>query len=370
MEYFTGQLIFMPAYLLLLYVALRFISGEGGKGFFQSLNDAQSALNGDGNVNLLMATAGLVFQFIIAMVFINIPMIVALQLGGKSTEWAHAAKEKVRGKMKEWGGRYTYSLAASKLADTDIMKTAASKNFIAASALRGLRGTAKNYEENSKKKGEERAKFGESLGYNKSHVNYLDNSIKSLKDNMDEQDRIINDPSSTPAQINIAKDQKKTYQKAIRKIEGRISEEKRSRQDTYSHRLDPRDVDPITGKLKPMSMMQRAMKGKGFVSKYETSASSQIHIKNREADIEDQKKSIDDKKKDQTKLKDDIKRLDDRERRPGGLTGPETIRRDALKNDLYTLLNGDPATGDSGLINMQKEVREMENEVKKFKNLS
>lgn len=100
-DYFIGQLTFMPAYLLLMYVAVRFLSDGGGinEGFFSKLNEAQlkASAGAESNSGFLLSTAGLMFQYIIAFVFINIPLLAAMQMGGVSTKWAGAATNKIKG---------------------------------------------------------------------------------------------------------------------------------------------------------------------------------------------------------------------------------------------------------------------------------
>ncbi|MDP3962458.1 MAG: hypothetical protein Q8Q03_01150 [bacterium] len=103
LDYLIKQCTFMPAYLLLMYVALRLLNGDpnapvgtGGFMAFLSSNTSNADFYGnEGTFNL--SQVGIIIQYVIALLFINAPLIVALQMGGKSVAWANGIKEKVRG---------------------------------------------------------------------------------------------------------------------------------------------------------------------------------------------------------------------------------------------------------------------------------
>ncbi len=376
MDMLTSQLIFMPVYLFLLYIALKLISDENFTKIFNPTLTGGATSDALGAVSI-----GVILQYLIALIFINAPLVMAISYGGKGMKWVpgssgvNAVNEWVGRKVGGFARRNTYGVIASKVADSNVMRTAASKNFIAAGALRGIRGIAGEYNENAKKISEEKSTFGESLGYNKRNVNKIDNDINALKYDIDDLNLVINSPNASPQDIKDAKTRKGVIEKRIREKENEIAEEKRSRQIGYASRLDPRDIDPATGKLKPTSLWQRVKKGGRAPDKKEMLASAQIHIKNTESDIEQLKKSLDDKKKEQDILKGDIKRIDEQERQGRfnsviDLNHPQAKKRDDLKKDLYELLNGHPTTGAPGLIEIQKDIRDKELEVKRYKNIT
>ena len=356
-----GQVVFMPVYLFLLYIALRIISDPSFNKIFNSNLAGASDPGGIGAISI-----GVIIQYTIAIFFINLPLVAAIDLGGKGMKWAPDAGKIGRFMTGGFGkslGRNTYGAAASRVAETNFMKTAASKNFLAAGALKGIRGVAKEYNEAEQKKAEGRAKFGESLGHNKSYVNFHDNRIADLKNEIDEQNLIINSPDSDVGAISAAKTYKKRLETDVKMHERKIAEEKRRRQITYASRLDPRDIDAETGKLKPMSAWQRLKKGKGYVDQNEKLGSAQIHIKNTEAEIEQIKKELEDKKKEQDTHKADIKRIDQREKTNTGITPDEAAERTKIKGDLTKLLQEE--------INpRQQAIRDKELEVKRYKNLT
>ncbi len=100
------QLIFMPVYLLFMYVALRFISTINPKeGFFTALNLAQKDASGVSQYGILLSNVGIIFQYGIALILINIPLLAASQIGGGlSTKWGESAQKWVSGKLRQGAG--------------------------------------------------------------------------------------------------------------------------------------------------------------------------------------------------------------------------------------------------------------------------
>ncbi len=78
-----GQLIFMPVYLLLMYVAMSFITDPGFMSFIQS-----NKPNGGGAATFVYNQVGIVIQYVIAIVFINVPLIAAVKMGAMGTKFA------------------------------------------------------------------------------------------------------------------------------------------------------------------------------------------------------------------------------------------------------------------------------------------
>ena len=157
MSLFVGQLIFMPVYLLLMYVALRVISDPKFNAMFQP------AATSAANAPYAYTWSSIIVQYTIAILFIDAPLAVAISLGGKGMGFVPTGASMSKYLGKSVGGflkRNTYGAVANSVANSDIMNVAASKNIVAAGALRQLRGVAKEYKEYETKKGEEKAAFG------------------------------------------------------------------------------------------------------------------------------------------------------------------------------------------------------------------
>jgi hypothetical protein len=156
-----AELTFMPVYLLLMYVALSFIStiNPGDKGFFAALDVATngSSSSADG---IMPYIVGIILQYTIAFILILIPLITALQMGGISAQWGNNAKKWVGG----WLGKNTTGRAASKLSENSMLKSFASKSTIGELALKGARNVAQDYNKQLDKQVKTRTEFAESLG--------------------------------------------------------------------------------------------------------------------------------------------------------------------------------------------------------------
>lgn len=166
----TGQLLFMPVYLILMYISVRFLTGVNGVGFFNQLDKARE-VNGTAN-NFLLTTVGLILQYTIAYVLLLAPLIGAMQFGGKSMLWGQSAQKWVSGKL--WGGfgsvnqhvigrgamklqeKLSTSSFATRNPNIAIMANGALKNV----ASRELLGSKGGYEKRLKDYSKKREEFG------------------------------------------------------------------------------------------------------------------------------------------------------------------------------------------------------------------
>lgn len=78
-----GQVVFMPVYLFLLYIALRIISDPSFNKIFNANVAGASDPGGIGAISI-----GVIIQYTIAIFFINLPLVAAIDLGGKGMKWA------------------------------------------------------------------------------------------------------------------------------------------------------------------------------------------------------------------------------------------------------------------------------------------
>lgn len=85
------QLLFMPIYLFLMYVALRVITDEGFMSFIQGSDMSDKGA--------LVVLIGIIVQYVIAIIFINIPLIAAIKFGAIGTEFAKGLTSDLKGKI-------------------------------------------------------------------------------------------------------------------------------------------------------------------------------------------------------------------------------------------------------------------------------
>ncbi len=111
----VNQLIFMPVYLLLLYVALRFVSDSSFMSFIQDPKGVTS-----GGV-IGMQHLGVIMQYFIAIVFINLPLIGAVKFGAIGVGFAENMTKGFKERLYAqpgWLGQHTLGRGAKKLSET------------------------------------------------------------------------------------------------------------------------------------------------------------------------------------------------------------------------------------------------------------
>lgn len=133
---FMGQLIFMPVYLFLLYVSLRLISDPT----FTAIFNAKSA---SGDPGFLGSMIGVALQYTIAIIFINAPLLAAIQLGAVGMKWVPSAKD-VSGRVSGFLGRNTLGRAGRALGESyDTM--AANGTFLGSKTIAKYGGKVMRY---------------------------------------------------------------------------------------------------------------------------------------------------------------------------------------------------------------------------------
>lgn len=110
----------MPAYLFLMYVALRLISSPGFKSIF---NQSATGVPAIGEGVFGPTFIGVIIQFIIAFLFINAPLVVALSIGGWGGKWAPDAVSIWKG-IGSWAGRNTAGRAGRRIGESFDQMTA------------------------------------------------------------------------------------------------------------------------------------------------------------------------------------------------------------------------------------------------------
>jgi hypothetical protein len=139
-EMFKAQLIFMPTYLFLMYVALKLISSPGFSAIFnQGSNGAPAAGEGAFGITFI----GVVVQFIVASIFINAPLVAAIAAGASGAKFAEGWTETMNKKLGSVVGRNTAGRIGRSLGsgfDNMAAKAESSNNRI----VRGASSVLKN----------------------------------------------------------------------------------------------------------------------------------------------------------------------------------------------------------------------------------
>lgn len=183
LKIFKGQLIFMPAYLFLMYIALRLISSPGFSAIFNQNATGVAAPN-EGAFGPTFV--GVIIQYIIALFFINAPLLMAIKMGASGAGWAPDMNS-VTGWFKKgaqgsagatW--RNTGSRIASRVAQSETVQRFAGSSFAGEQLRRGMLGVARGYDENLGRRIANREATYNSLNDSRARTNYsgrLTNSI-------------------------------------------------------------------------------------------------------------------------------------------------------------------------------------------------
>jgi hypothetical protein len=239
--YLWDQLIFMPIYLLLMYVGLTILNGSN------LLLDVNGSINSaPTGTNWLMPYMILAVNFTIVIIILNLPLVAGLSMGGMATGWLKSnmgkwdatkvwknfgtwTKEKgVTGAWNNTGGRF-----ASTLAKSEGLKDFASRSKIGELTFKGIKGTAGSYDKKLAGQIKARTDFAESLGYDEKSASAIERHIRNLNEQLS-QAKSRNDQS------------------AVSMLEGRIKTQKvnlsnlkKERQGAYAERLQ--DTTGVAG---------------------------------------------------------------------------------------------------------------------------
>ncbi|MES2216120.1 MAG: hypothetical protein V4481_02380 [Patescibacteria group bacterium] len=249
-----SQLIFMPVYLLLMYVALTILSKTN---IFNS--GAYGGLWQGGATSSIAPTEFIVLGINAAFVIImlNIPLIAAFKLGGVATEWV--SKSKLGQTASKWGSKQIWSDAgagtykgtvgrgASWLARSETFKDIASRSPVAGTMLRGVRGVAGDYDKKLSEQVKARTEFADSLGHDVAAVNKWESRLRSLKL---QRDRVNAEPvPADPRLAALQADQKRELKNDIDDTERIISEQKNRRKQSYANETNQGSKDTLWTKV-------------------------------------------------------------------------------------------------------------------------
>jgi hypothetical protein len=172
---YVAQLITLPVYLLLMYFAMSVLSSSN----FQNMFAGNISGRDDWYSNFMIIG----INAVLVIFMLNAPLLAAVSLGGmgkKLTGWAgNVGADKLWAGMGASAYRGTLSRGASAISRSDTLKNIASRSVVGELALKGVRGVAKNYNENVEKQVKERTAFSASLGYNQAEMNDAQSALRT-----------------------------------------------------------------------------------------------------------------------------------------------------------------------------------------------
>ena len=234
---FKSQLIFMPTYLFLMYVALRIISSPGFSTIFNQSATGTNPSTGIANITL----AGVMIQFIIAFIFINAPLVAAIAAGGVGAKWAEGLSSGIEGWIKKQPGnigsgawRNTGSRVASRLAQSDGFQKLAGKSLIGEQLLKGTRGVAGSYNERLDKQVKSREETFKSFSNKEAKSEYASRLSNTLSTKSGRLSMGATGRADRVAAAKLLITREKEIKEEINKLQKRKDELERARDGTNS----------------------------------------------------------------------------------------------------------------------------------------
>lgn len=159
--------IFMPVYLLLMYVAMSVINDPNFFNFAKVTSIASAS--GTSNSIISPQLVGIVLQYIIAFLFINAPMVAAIKIGSEGVDYAVKWGQGVKKWSQGFVGQHTVGRASKAISDSETfgkfarqapnLATIIDKNVLSKGSGASFGGSKGGYDARFKKYSESRAKL-------------------------------------------------------------------------------------------------------------------------------------------------------------------------------------------------------------------
>jgi hypothetical protein len=280
-----SQLIFMPAYLILMYVALTIINGSKILGTVDVSNLA-------GN-NWAMPFIMIGVNFAIVIFILNLPLAVGLSMGGAATSIMKKGMGKwdainVWKNVGLWSKENTGGRVASAISRSEGFKNFASKSIVGELALKGVRGVAGGYDKKLESQVKARTEFASSLGADERSI------LEMKRKNARRIEITLDHERRARAAGNIAMaDRYKAHADDLKKQGGiDLAEKQKERQADYASRIESRSVDTLFMK----------------VARKDKVAAAKINIDVWQKQLDKKKESVTDLKRDLRQVEIDIRR--------------------------------------------------------------
>jgi hypothetical protein len=269
-DLYKGMLLFMPVYLLLMYLALNVLTSTP----FLSGNTTVAA-----GAEWYSSTISLAINAVIVIILLNFPLVAAISIGGGAVKFINADKIGAAGmwrgtrNLSWWGAKQAYqgtvARGASAIARSEGLKDFAGSSLLGGAVLKGVRGVANPYEKKLATQVKTRTEFADSLGYNKDAVNRWESRLRNIKA---QREALPDIPANTAARADLKRD--------IDDTERIIKEQKNARKENYADTVDSRSVDTLWTKV--------ARKDKKAAAKIQAGI-LEGHVKDKKDDLKDVK---------------------------------------------------------------------------------
>jgi hypothetical protein len=237
MKHFTTQLLFMPTYLFLMYVALKFIGSDSFSTIFN-----QNVVSGTGSVGTSSVTPafiGTIIQYVIALFFINLPLAAAISMGVAGAKMVPNA-QKIGGVIGGWFGQHSVGRVSKKLQGSLSSSGFASRNpnvsvllnrALGSTAGATFGGSKGGYDKRFKEFSKERSDLGKKIGISDAaKKKFVEHGINNW-DEKDGQNKAILLEAKNRFKNARTLEDKKSAEKQARELEAEISAMKKAQDE-------------------------------------------------------------------------------------------------------------------------------------------
>ncbi len=296
LSFFQGQLysqlIFMPAYLLLMYVALTIVNGSNMLGAGRLNTSAVSTAE-----NWIMPYVLLSINFAIIIIILNLPLVIGLSMGGWATGWLKKSIDKwdarkvwqnIGNKAPSTIWNNTGGRVSSKLAQSESFKNIAGKSYLGELALKGVKGASSGYDKKLDAQVKARTEFANSLGYDERAVLEMKRSAQNKIDEALRQEARARTMGNTAAA--------KRYADHAKQLKNQlgidVANKQKERQANFASRINTGSVETLFSK----------------VARKDKIAAAKINIEIWQKQLDKKKEAVTELKKDLKQVEVDIRR--------------------------------------------------------------
>ena len=308
-KYYKSMLIFMPVYLLLMYLGMNVLATT-------PLFSPSGAAGNDPTGWASLLSLGINATIVVFM--LNMPLVAAASIAGKSISLLDSASKKfssgaIWGKARDYGQagalgawKNTGGRAASKLAQNEGLKNFASKWKAGEVLLKGTRATAAGYDKKLADQVKSRTEFADSLGVDQRALNQAQTTLRGAQQTL----ASARAAGAAPAAIAAA-------EAAVGAAKRGVSNVENQRKQSYAGRTDSGSLDTL--------FLYTARKNKV--------AAAKVQLPILEKQLAQQKESL-------KETRDDIKQLTNAIRNSAtGPTAAQTTELNRLQNEEATKIN-------------------------------
>ena len=300
-DYLFSMCVFMPVYLFLMYLAMMVLQDPSFSSFIHS---GASSTDTGGNGIIGPGTIGLIVNYVIAMFFINFPLMAALKLGGDvvkvGNNFANSVKKWGQGALKTTGKtawRETGGRLANSVTQNEKFKDFAGKSVLGEYAYKATRGVSADYNKKMTENVKKKTEFAESLGHDEQAARRANERLREFNARLAaekfeyEKAKKINDPTLRATAMSSSESKMSKIKADIGLTKGKITQIETARKQAYGARRG--EVFGVSGLYHKVARSNFAAAAKVKIDVIEKEiAGSKEDLKETKEDIKNLEKAI------------------------------------------------------------------------------